>query len=524
LLSDLCRPVGYELYVMDEAVRAYLLKNLEQNDKFGAARIKEIARLLLSYIQHLAKTNPFMSSKELQTQRWGAMLYVNTEETVKEIASAFNKCLDNKAELAHLVRITEKFKDKISQSNQVREFLDYAQLVNNLLIRPAKVNLEAISRSYQASDVNLIVPEILTAPIINRVPVTQVEGFPPLKDLEYEISTIVLLEGIELLTQQFEVAEIELSIFETFEFTTAKLERQQKQPGLFQRLNLFRRNESITEWVIREQKGEAQRLIEELNETVTLEMVLIPAGEFMMGAAPEEIDSSSNELPQHQVKIQKAFMMARYPITQEQWRAVAAMPQVNRELEPAPSRFQGDMRPVESVNWYEAVEFCQRLSQHTGREYRLPSEAEWEYACRAGTSTPFHFGETITTDLANYRSTDDKEYNLSGSYSEGLKGEYRQETTTVDKFGIANDFGLCEMHGLVWEWCEDDWHSNYEDAPKDGSAWLTESSSTKVLRGGGWANFPIICRSASRNDFGPESDDLNYGFGFRVVCRVPRTL
>ncbi|MDJ0900877.1 MAG: hypothetical protein QNJ55_18905 [Xenococcus sp. MO_188.B8] len=219
LLSDLCRPVGYELYVMDEAVRAYLLKKLEQDEKFGEARIKEIARLLLSYIQHLAKTNPFLNSKELQTQRWGAMLYVNTEETVREIASAFNECVD-KAELARLVRITEKFKDKISQSNQVQEFLDYAQLVNDLLIQPEKVNLDSINRSYQASDVNLTVPKILTAPIIDRPasgdPVTQLEGFPPLKDLEYKTSTIVLLQGIELLTQQFEVAEVEILIFQNF--------------------------------------------------------------------------------------------------------------------------------------------------------------------------------------------------------------------------------------------------------------------------------------------------------------------
>ena len=513
LLSDLCRPVGYELYVMDEAVRAYLLKKLEENEKFGEARIKEIARLLLSYIQHLAKTNPFLNSKELQTQRWGAMLYIDTEETVREIASSFNKCVDNKAELARLVRVTEKFKDKISQSDQVQEFLDYAQLVNDLLKEPAKVNLDSISLSYQASDVNLTVPEILTAPIIDRVPVTQVEGFPPLKDLEYETSTIVLLDGIELLTQQFEVAEVKLSIFETFEFTTAKLEQQQKQPGLFQRLNPFRRNESITEWVIIEQKGEAQCLIEELNETVTLEMVLIPSGDFIMGAATKEVDRSSNEQPQHRVKIAQPFLIGRYPITQEQWRIVAKFPQINRELKSDPSRFKGNMQPVENVNWYEAVEFCDRLSKHTGREYRLPSEAEWEYACRAGTSTPFHFGETITTDLANYDG--------DPIYGEGVKGKFRGETTPVNQFGIANNFGLCDMHGNVREWCEDDWHSNYENAPKDGNAWLSEESSNKVICGGSWNGNPIDCRSASRYDGNPEDGSVNVGF--RVVCMVPRT-
>ena len=345
-------------------------------------------------------------------------------------------------------------------------------------------------------------------------------NFPPRKDLEYETAKIVLLDGIELQTQEFEVAEVEIAevelpIFETFEFTTAKLEQHLKMPGFLKAINLFRRNGLITEWVIREQKGEAQRLIEELNETVNLEMVLIPPGEFMMGAASNEQDSSSSERPQHKVKIQKAFMMGRYPITQEQWRVVAAMLQVNRELKPNPSRFKGDMRPVESVTWYQAVEFCQRLSQRTGREYRLPSEAEWEYACRARTTTPFHFGETITTDLANY--------NGDRIYGEGVKGKYRKETTTVNKFEIANDFGLCDMHGNVWEWCLDYWHKNYQNAPSDSSAWESGGDSDlRVLRGGSWGSNPIYCRSASRIFNFPELADDDT-VGFRVVCVVPRT-
>ena len=114
-----------------------------------------------------------------------------------------------------------------------------------------------------------------------------------------------------------------------------------------------------------------------------------------------------------------------------------------------PSYFKGDNRPVESVSWYDAVEFCQRLCQHTNRTYRLPTEAQWEYACRTGTTTPFHFGETITTDEANYRGTGNEEYGLSGSYGREPLGEYREETTPVDHFGIANAFGLCDMHGNV---------------------------------------------------------------------------
>ena len=196
-------------------------------------------------------------------------------------------------------------------------------------------------------------------------------GFPSLQDREYESSTIVLLDGIELLTQQFEVAEIETSIFPTFEFVTAKLERQQKQPGLFQRFNPFRRNESVTEWVIREQTKEAQHLIESLNETVTLEMVLIPPGEFMMGSAPGEQGSSSDEQPQHKVTIPEAFLMGRYPVTQEQWQAVAVLPQVKRKLKVNPSRFKGDKRPVERVSWEDAKEFCARLSKKNSQKIQI---------------------------------------------------------------------------------------------------------------------------------------------------------
>ncbi len=153
------------------------------------------------------------------------------------------------------------------------------------------------------------------------------------------------------------------------------------------------------------------------------------------------------------------------------------------------------------------MEFCERLSQYTHRTYRLPTEAEWEYACRAGTTTPFHFGETITAELANYSATQ--------IYGDGVKGEYRRETRPVNYFGIANAFGLCDMYGNVWEWCLDHWHENYEGAPNDGSAWLTNNEKAfRVLRGGSWFSYPSLCRSASR-DFNLPGNDLN-AIGFRV--------
>ena len=265
-----------------------------------------------------------------------------------------------------------------------------------------------------------------------------------------------------------------------------------------------------------------QFFVEQLNQEVGIEMMQIPAGTFLMGSPEDELDRSNSESPQREVNI-ATFFMGKYPVTQAQWKVVAAMPQVSRSLEPDPSYFKEDKHPVEQVSWYDAVEFCDRLSVHTGQDYRLPTEAEWEYACRARTITPFHFGETITTDLANYRGIDNEEYKWSGSYGRGSKGEYRKETTPVDQFEIANAFGLSGMHGNVLEWCADHWHDNYDDAPIDGSAWLSEDKNARrLLRGGSWTYNPWICRSASRSDDTPD-DTLNL-IGFRVACHAPRTL
>jgi formylglycine-generating enzyme required for sulfatase activity len=235
-----------------------------------------------------------------------------------------------------------------------------------------------------------------------------------------------------------------------------------------------------------------------------------------MGSPENEPNHQSRESPQHEVTVEP-FFMGRYPITQIQWQFVAElMPQVNRELKPSPSRFSGSTRPVERVSWDEAVEFCARLSAHTRRTYRLPSEAEWEYACRAGTTTPFHFGETITPELANYNGTK--------TYNDGSKGEYRESTTSVEHFEIANPFGLCDMHGNVFEWCQDYWHSDYKGAPTDGSAWLSANkNATRVRRGGSWLLHPVYCRSAYRYGFSPLGTNGKF-IGFRIVCSSPRTL
>ena len=252
--------------------------------------------------------------------------------------------------------------------------------------------------------------------------------------------------------------------------------------------------------------------------SIPLRMMLIPAGSFLMGSPEAEERQRQSESPQHEVKLSQ-FFMAKYPITQAQWREVAAMPKIKRKLDADPSDFKGDKRPVEQVSWHEAVEFCDRLTVHTNRQYRLPTEAEWEYACRGGTTTPFHFGPTISTDYANYNGAQ-KEY---GAYGPGTHGEYRQETTPVNQCPGANAYGLHDMHGNIWEWCQDHWHDNYDGAPDDGSAWIEDGdSSLRVLRGGSWDADPRLCRSALRDDDVPDGRDDS--FGFRVVCSAPRAL
>ncbi|MGA9378884.1 MAG: bifunctional serine/threonine-protein kinase/formylglycine-generating enzyme family protein, partial [Phormidium sp.] len=256
---------------------------------------------------------------------------------------------------------------------------------------------------------------------------------------------------------------------------------------------------------IKTERRQAKFFVEDLGSGVTLEMVSIPGGTFMMGSPDNEGDA--DEKPQHQVNI-SSFYMGKYPVTQLQWKLVAALPKININLNYDPSHFKGANRPVEQVNWHEAQEFCQRLSQKTGKSYRLPSEAEWEYACRAGTTTPFYFGATITVNLANY--------NGNHIYAYAPKGTNRKKTTDVGCFP-PNAFGLYDMHGNVWNWCADPWHDNYNGAPSDGSVWESQGNNQfRMLRGGSWYNSPRRCRSANRR--GNQSDIRSRNYGFRVVA------
>ncbi len=263
--------------------------------------------------------------------------------------------------------------------------------------------------------------------------------------------------------------------------------------------------------IIQRRRLQAKQRIERLNDEVTLEMVFMKGGTFMMGSPEDEegreFGFEGSESPQHQVTI-KPFYMSKYPITQAQWIAV---------MGDNPSHFKGDNRPVENVSWHSCVEFCKRLFEKTGKAYRLPSESEWEYACRAGTTTPFCFGETITTDLANYYG--------DFSYASEPKGVSRGETTDVGSFP-PNAFGLYDMHGNVLEWCADLWHENYDGAPTDGSAWLEKKSDKgtldylincsktcfRSLRGGYIGVVSNNCRAAFRFRFSSDIHLFNRGF------------
>jgi len=237
-----------------------------------------------------------------------------------------------------------------------------------------------------------------------------------------------------------------------------------------------------------------------LGQGVALQLVPIPGGTFVMGSPDAEPDGYSDEGPQHKVTL-NPFLMGRYPITQAQWRAVASLPQAERELDSDPSEFKGDNRPVERVSWFDAKEFCARLSNYTGQLYTLPSESQWEYACRAGTTTPFHFGETLESSQAIFNA---------------------HETSDVGSFP-PNSFGLHDMHGNVYEWCLDHWHPSYEGAPSDGSTWITGGDDHfRLVRGGSWYSGPKNCRCAYRVYLNP--DNRYYIDGFRVVGVPTRTL
>ena len=233
---------------------------------------------------------------------------------------------------------------------------------------------------------------------------------------------------------------------------------------------------------IRRDSRTARQCTEFLPNGVMLEMIYIPGGSFIMGS-----ETAESEKPVRRVTL-KPFLAGKYPITQAQWEAV---------LGSHSSKFKGANRPVEMVNWHDAVRFCVKLSRLTGNQYQLLSEAQWEYACRAGSTTMYSFGDNIMPDLANYEGS-------------GIK-----QTSEVGKYP-ANAFGLYDMHGNVWEWCADVWHENYLSAPNDETVWNCDNPNSmlhsRLLRGGSWYNSGDKLSSSYRIGFDVSSRYDNEGF------------
>ncbi len=488
ILSSLCDPVGDELYEMDAIVRDVLLRRLAKDARFGAARLQSMGEFMGAYIGAKLPTNSLAGRDFGVGLEWVALAYIHSED-------------------ANLLR--EKIQQELQRGRgEVRERLaSFLDAQEDLLVA---AGLEPLLISTQVQlDIGVI-----------------------LETFEAEIVSIISEEESQ--------TEEEYS---TWEFETVFVNERGE--------------------IIETQQCQGYYFEEFLAEDVPpLVMVAIPEGEFIMGSPPEEKKRYDDEGPQHPVKV-KPFFMAQTPITQGQWRIVAAMEQVGKELDPNPSNFKDDDHPVEEVSWYDAIEFCARLSRHTGKDYRLPSEAEWEYACRAVTSesswlteegepflteqgeqlltegepdirkssySPFHFGETLTTDLANYNGS---------VYKNEPEGKSRGGTSPVKSFP-PNAFGLYDMHGLVWEWCLDPWHGSYENAPADSRVWDEENNDnhyqkiadnikvllsderSRIRRGGSWFSSPRVCRSASRVVDYP--DFRSFSYGFRVVCGAARTL
>ncbi|NCS12177.1 MAG: SUMF1/EgtB/PvdO family nonheme iron enzyme [Microcystis aeruginosa G13-09] len=492
LLSSLVRKIDRELYEMSPDIRKILLKKLTPEE------LKSLAYQLQTYIQEQIGDR-CSKSVYWQNQQWLALAYLKPSQAVNEIKQLLEEAIKNNNRV-RLVRLTALL-ENISAA-----LADYEPLL--LLNEP----IAAYSRDEGTRQKHLI---------------DKVADIVP-----YNENLFLFTAETVLVNQEGKVIE--------------------RKP-----VKAYFYDENLAEVGNRKK---AQNYIP---------MMYIPQGEFWMGTEDEEIerlmkkfrwDGFRRERPQHLVKV-PAFYMSQTPITQAQWRAVASRTdlKVERDLNPDPSYFKDPPkpplkrgasdsppfegarggsptrwdRPVERVNWYDAVEFCARLSKLTGKEYRLPSEAEWEYACRAGTTTPFHFGETITGELANYYARE--------TYAGEAEGEYREETTPVGQFP-PNAFGLYDMHGNVREWCLDPWHKNYQgEPPRDGSVWdennndnryqslsistkeLLADKQIRVLRGGSWYGDPDLCRSAYRGH-DAWRDGIDNDFGFRVVCGAGRTL
>jgi formylglycine-generating enzyme required for sulfatase activity len=262
-------------------------------------------------------------------------------------------------------------------------------------------------------------------------------------------------------------------------------------------------------------KAPAEKVIE---NSIGMKLVLIPAGKFKMGVPDGEAEAQADEKPQHEVEVGRDFYLSKFEVTQEQyWKVMGYNPSWFSATGEGRAKVKGmDTKdfPVENVSWKEAKEFCRKLSElpgekAKGRKYDLPTEAEWEYACRARTQTPFHFGARLNGKAANCDG--------NSPYGAAEKGPYLERTCKAGSYP-ENAFGLCDMHGNVWEWCQDRYDNKYYGFGVNKDPQGPDSGESRVLRGGSWLGSARYCRAAYRRRDGPA---LCFSYvGFRVRLRL----
>ena len=447
LLSELCHEAGYETYIMESGVRAAALGRLRQEG--GGERMRQAARLLYNYTLQTAQMMPSFNPYELQAQKWAALAFLDDGRVAKEITEAFCGGVAageyRSASAAEFLRLSRLAQELAPELQRYPELIEYAETVTDLLRQPDAVAPERIGKRYRVHEKTL--PDLA---LLTRTS----PPAPPQQGREFSPSPS---------EQRPELAE-------------------GREQGV---------------------RSETLEVGSTYTEPITgMEFVWIPPGRFMMGSPESEKNRSDDEGPVHEVHFDRGFYMGKYPVIQAEWRKIMGS---------NPSRFEGERRPVENVSWNDCQEFLRKLNEAVvgaGSEpvptFRLPSEAEWEYACRAETQTAYYFGDD-PAQLGDY-----------AWYWENSDGQ----THPVGQ-KRSNAWGLHDMHGNVWEWCEDAWHFSYHRAPANSWAWISDANTTpfsgitQVLRGASWKDLPRYLRSANRSY--DEYTLRHYTFGFRAV-------
>ena len=563
--------LGGDYYRIDAQVRWHglaLLRSLYREEPRG--REVRVAELLWCHLEQLERgqliTDQTLFGDYISVQRWVALAYLEPSDAARAFAQALraieahssaDSSADSITAYAQLGGLAAALELPLAGEP---ELLTYAKGLDALAKgdKPSATRLlEALGdQPLQIGEVSLSAPTQWLGHQVEEQLQLQLEEQKKRELIEQQRQAEEVLNETEpqpVAADPPEVVHAEAGVptvaairLQSFSFTTCLLRQEDNRWKKLQREDLWiqERRPLKDRWIEHRHPLVVGGFLEQLEQhalrqqagakAVALPMLHIPAGSFRMGSPLAEPGRSEDEGPQLEVKLE-SFFMGHTPITQAQWREVAGWQERpgekwGRQLKTDPSRFQSkegqwktkvrlltdesntDNRPVEQVSWLDAMEFCSRLSQRTGRNYTLPSEAQWEYACRAGTTTPFCFGDSITSELANYNG------NLA--YGAGPKGIYREQTTPVGMFP-TNAWGMQDMHGNVWEWCVDHWYPNYHGAPVDGSPRInpeTKEEEIRLLRGGSWYFHPRFCRSASRL-IHPVS---RYGgIGFRV-CYLPQ--